>query len=158
MDYSQVSPHLYVGSCPACPEDVDRLVDELGVSAVVNLQTEVDLAYCEIDWPRMEAHYRQAGVEVRRVPIEDFNPDSLRRNLARSVEAVEELLESGHTVFVHCNMGINRSPSAVITYLNWIEGWDLEEAINHVMHCRSCDPYVEAIRRATADRAKRDEG
>ena len=72
---------------------------------------------------------------------------------------VDGLMKDGHTVYVHCNAGMNRSPSTVIAYLHWIEGQALEEAVRHVTRCRSCSPYVDAIMLATEDRARaRDDG
>ncbi|MHB8897870.1 MAG: dual specificity protein phosphatase family protein, partial [Thermoguttaceae bacterium] len=152
MDHSQVLPNLFVGSCPRSPEDIDRLKSEVGISAVANVQTDGDLDYWEIDWPQLEAHYRNVGVEVRRVPVQDFSPDALRENLPRCVEAVDDLLRNGQTVYVHCNVGVNRSPSICIAYLHWVEGRALDDAVDHVTRCRSCDPYVEAIRLASRDR------
>ena len=81
------------------------------------------------------------------MPVRDFDPDDLRRNLPRCIEMLDELLRQGHTVYMHCSMGINRSPSVVIAYLHWVQGWDLERAAEHVLERRSCDPYLEAIRK-----------
>jgi atypical dual specificity phosphatase len=153
MDHNEILPHLHVGSCPRSREDIDRLKKEAGVTAVVNVQTEGDFSYWDIDWPELAAHYRQSEVEVRRVPVQDFNPDALRAGLPGCVEAVDGFVTDGHTVYVHCNVGVNRSPSVVIAYLHWVEGRTLDDAVEHVMRCRSCDPYVEAIRLATEDRA-----
>lgn len=152
MDHSQVLPNLFVGSCPRSREDIDRLKREAGISAVVNVQTDGDLAYWEIDWPQLKAHYRDTAVEVRRVPVQDFNPDALRENLPRCVEVVDDLLKNGHTVYVHCTVGVNRSPSVVIAYLHWIEGRTLDDAVDHVIRCRACRPYVEAIKLAGCER------
>lgn len=155
MDHSQVLPQLFVGSCPKTSADIDRLKQEAGITAVVNLQTEGDFTWWDIDWPGLESHYREVGMEIKRVPVVDFDPESLRQNLRICVEAVDELLRSGHTVYVHCNVGVNRSPSVTIAYLHWIEKRTLDGAVDHVSQCRSCCPYVEAIRLATADRAER---
>jgi atypical dual specificity phosphatase len=158
MDHSQILPHLFVGSCPRSPEDIDRLKREAGITAVVNLQTSGDFTYWDIEWSVLEAHYRETSVEVRWVPIQDFNPDALREGLPKCVEALAGLVNDGHTVFVHCNVGVNRSPSVVIAYLHWIDGRALDEAVEHVTKCRSCNPYVEAIRLATEDRARAEGG
>ena len=119
MDASQILPNLFVGTFPGSPEDIDRLRRE-GVTAVLNVQTDEDMADWGVDWDRMESYYRETGIEVRRVPVRDFDPDDLRRKLPRCVEALDELLHQGHTVYVHCNMGVNRSPSIVIAYLHWV--------------------------------------
>lgn len=66
MDYSQILPRLFVGPCPKDRDDIDRLNNETGVTAVVNLQTDGDFSYWGIDWPVLEALYRETEVEVRR--------------------------------------------------------------------------------------------
>ena len=122
------------------------------MTAVLNVQTDEDMAYWDVNWYRLEPYYRQAAIEIRRVPVRDFDKDDLRCNLPRCVEALDGQLSQGHTVYVHCNMGINRSPSVVIAYLHWILGHDLDEAVAYVLQCRSCDPYVEVIQMAGEDR------
>lgn len=118
------------------------------------MQSDDDLAYLGLDWNRMEACYCQSGIEVRRVPVWDFDRQDLRKQLPQCVAVLDELLREGRTVFVHCNMGINRSPSTIIAYLCWIQGWDLEDALDHVLRCRSCEPYVEVIQLAGKDRTR----
>ena len=50
-----------------------------------NVQTHEDMAHWGINWDRLEPYYRlTAGVKVRRVPVRDFDPDDLRRNLPRA--------------------------------------------------------------------------
>ncbi len=158
MDLNEILPELLLGSCPRCADDVDQLKREHGITAVLNLQTEDDFRYWEIDWARLEARYRQSGITVCRVPVRDFDRDDLRERLPECARVLDELMRAGHRVYVHCSAGMNRSPSAVIAYLHWYEGRDLDEAVRHVTRRRSCDPYVDAIRQASEDRAKRQRG
>ena len=151
MNYDRILPNLYVGSYPDTTEDIDRLKAE-GITAVVNLQSDDDCRYLGIDWQRLQAHYDQVGVVVRRVRIQDFNDDDLRARLPVAVEELDELLQEGHTAYIHCSAGINRSPSAVICYLHWLQDWDLEDAERHVRSSRSCDPVMDVVRLATRDR------
>jgi protein-tyrosine phosphatase len=157
MDVSRILPNLLVGTCPRSLEDVKGLRQEFGVTAALSVQTAQDMEYCGIDWQQMEHCYLAAGIEVRRVPVQDFDRDDLRRNLPKCVAVLDDLLQAGHTAYVHCNMGVNRSPSIVIAYLYWILGWDLQNAVGHVMKRRSCDPYVDVIRLATEDRIREQE-
>ena len=87
------------------------------------------------------------------MPVPDFNSEALRRRLPACVKTLKDLLDRDHLVYVHCNAGINRSPSTVVAYLHWIQGWPLEEALQHVLNCRACEPYVDAIQMATDDQA-----
>jgi protein-tyrosine phosphatase len=156
MHCDQIAPQLYVGMCPMEAADVAEL-QRLGVTAVLNVQTDDDLAFWSVSWNDLVSRYGHAGIEVRRVPVRDFDHEALRRGLPECVRVLDELLRGGHTVYVHCSAGINRSPSVVIAYLHWVEGRSLDEALGHVMQCRACDPYVEAIRLATDDRTKADD-
>jgi atypical dual specificity phosphatase len=156
MDVSQILPNLFVGSYPGSPEDIDQLRQEFGITAVLNVQTDEDMAYWGLDWDHLESHYHDVGVEVQRVPVRDFDPEDLRRQLPKYVEVLDELLRQGHAVYIHCNMGINRSPTIVIAYLHWVQGWDLEKATDRVLKCRSCDPYVDAIGLAGEDRRREE--
>lgn len=153
MDYTRITSRIVVGSSPLGVGDIDQLIAETEISAVINMQTESDFAYWQIDWPVLEAYYQQRGIEVRRTPVLDFNPPELRRNLPLCVRTLDELLREGHKVYVHCNVGVNRSPSVVITYLHWFEGLDLDEAIRLVTTLRRCDPYIDSIRGAVEDMA-----
>lgn len=153
MDLDQILPQLFVGSCPSDPADIDSLKTDFGITAVLNLQTEDDFAYWGINWQGMEAAYRRLGIEIRRVPVEDFNREDLRQRLPACVQALDDLLRAGHTVYVHCSGGVNRSPSTVVAYLHWVQGMGFDEAVNYVMERRVCDPYVETIWLATQDRA-----
>jgi protein-tyrosine phosphatase len=152
MDVDRILPNLFVGSCPESIEDIDRLKRDFGITAVLSVQTDDDLDSWGIRWDTMQARYQQLGVQIRRVPVQDFDPDDLRRMLPECVGMLDESLGGGHTVLLHCNAGINRSPTVAIAYLCWNKGWPLEEATDHVMRHRSCDPYVEAIRLADQDR------
>jgi protein tyrosine/serine phosphatase len=152
MEFNEVLPRVLVGSCPRTTNDIDCLIDEHGVSAVLNLQTDSDLAYWQIDWPQLAQHYRSRGMIVRRVPVVDFNQDDLRDRLPDCVTALTELLRDERKVYVHCNVGVNRSPSVVIAYLHWVRGWALDEALDFMLHRRVCNPLVESIRTAAGFR------
>ena len=154
MHVDQILPNLFVGACPSDPADIDSLKRDFGVRAVLNLQTDEDFAHWGIDWHEMEKAYRRRGIELRRVPVQDFNPEELRHKLPACVQALDGLVRAGRTVYVHCNAGVNRSPSTVVAYLHWIRGMPLNEAVAHVLNRHPSDPYVEAIRLATEDRAR----
>ncbi|MGA2259528.1 MAG: hypothetical protein ABSG53_33040, partial [Thermoguttaceae bacterium] len=46
---------------------------------VLNVQTDEDMAHYGIIWRRLESHYRSVGIDARRIPVRDFDPDDLRR-------------------------------------------------------------------------------
>lgn len=149
MDLNQIHPEIFVGTCPQDVRDIDRLRRDFGITAVLNLQTDADFQRLNIDWPRMEAGYRQAGIEIRRVPVLDFDENDLGKHLVESVAQLAELLDAGHRVYVHCTAGIGRSASTVIAYQHWVQQCDLDEAVRHHNTRRACYPGITAIRLAT---------
>ena len=153
MHLSQVLPQLFVGSCPTNTDDINHLKVDYGITAILNLQTDHDFDYCELDWGRIESRCNELGIAVRRIPVRDFDGEDLRRKLSQCVQALDILLKNGQTVYIHCNVGMGRSPSVAIAYLVWRQSWNLDDAIEHVTRCRSCSPNIEAIVQAGSDRA-----
>ena len=145
MNLSQILPRLFVGSCPTHADDINHLKTDYGITAILNLQTDHDLDYWDLDWNRLEARCRELAIEVRRVAVRDFDGLDLRAKLPQCVQALDELLRQGCTVYAHCNVGAGRSPSVAIAYLCWKQAWNLDEAVEHVSRCRSCSPNIEAI-------------
>jgi protein-tyrosine phosphatase len=145
MHLSQILPQLFVGSCPARADDINHLKTDYGITAILNLQTDHDFDYWDLDWGRIEGRCQQLQIEVRRIPIRDFDGLDLRQKLRSCVAALDELVRGGHTVYVHCNVGAGRSPSVVIAYLVWKQGWNLDDAIEQVTKYRSCSPNIDAL-------------
>ncbi len=151
MDYSQVLPQLFVGSYPQSCDDIDRLQQESGITAVLNLQTDEDMDYLNVAWGPLETHYSGCGIELLRAYVRDFDAIDLREKLPECVRALDRLMKAGHSVYLHCTAGTGRSPTVAIAYLHWCCGWKLEAAVAHVRKCRECSPNVDAIRLAAWD-------
>jgi hypothetical protein len=145
IDFTQILPELYVGTFPGSIQDVDRLKNECSISAVLNLQSDEDITWHKIDWPNIEDYYRACKIEIWRVPIEDFNFDDLEDKLAKAAATLNNLIRTGHRVYVHCSAGINRSPTVVIAYLYRYLGYDLKRAAQMVQDCRTCEPYLDLV-------------
>jgi atypical dual specificity phosphatase len=153
MNLSQILPRLFIGSCPTSADDINRLKTDYGVTAILNLQTDHDLDYWDLNWKPLQARCDELRIELRRIPIRDFDGMDLRMKLPQCVETVDSLLRSGHSVYIHCNIGTGRSPNVALAYLVWCEGWKLHHAVEHVTNCRSCSPNIDAIVMATSHRA-----
>ena len=151
MDYAQVLDEVYVGACPDTHEQIGTLKYHLGVTAVLNLQTDEDMERLGHDWRKLSAHYRREKIKVCRVPMRDFDAEDLRKNLPRAVQVLGELLRQQHTVYVHCTAGLGRSPSVVIAYMSWVQQRELDDAAQFVTRCRPSSPNVEAVRLAGED-------
>ena len=141
---AQVRPRLFFGGAPQGPPDVDALA-RLGVTAVLSLQTDEDLAWEGRRWAVVAGWYADRII-ARRFPIPDFSPEALVARLDEALAALAGLLAEGHTVYVHCTAGVNRSPTIVIGHLVRSEGLPLVEALRLVAAARpAAQPYAQAL-------------
>jgi hypothetical protein len=139
-----VRPALLVGEYPT-PEDVAWLRDEHGVTAVVSLQDDADLASKGVRLGALERAYREHGVGFHRFPVPDGDDRNLAARLGEIVALLGQLAGDGHRVYLHCNAGLNRAPTVAIAYLHVHEGLSLEAARDDVKRRRHCVPYMRAL-------------
>ncbi|NIQ39285.1 MAG: hypothetical protein GTN81_11920 [Proteobacteria bacterium] len=143
--FNRILPDLYVGMCPEGFEDILKLVNFCGITAVLNLQTNDDLRERGLDWKALKESYRKLSVEVLRVPMRDFDYEDQRKVLPAAVRALVKLLASGNIIYLHCNVGAARSPLVAMAYLYWCRDFSLREAIGHVQRHRPCSPYEDLL-------------
>ena len=139
-----IVPRLIIGEYPNLG-DVAWLRDTHGVTAVVCLQDDADLASKRLRLADLRAAYADAGIVFEHVPVPDGDPDFLADRLRLIVEVVHTHVEAGATVYLHCNAGMNRAPTAAIAYVHTRLGKSLPEAVAFVKARRSCIPYVRAL-------------
>jgi protein-tyrosine phosphatase len=145
MNCSMIQPSVWVGPEPR-DEDDFRYLQALKITAILSLQDEEDRGQDGIEEEGKAA--AGAGIVFENVQVKDFSVADLQLRLPACVAALEKLAGQGHTVYVHCTAGVNRSPTVVIAYLHWCCGWELEHALEQVQKCRPCAPSEEAIRNA----------
>jgi protein-tyrosine phosphatase len=155
MDYAQVTSRLYIGSHPQSIDDIALLQKTLAITAILNLQTNEDMAAASLNWLPLEMHYKACAVSLCRLPMKEEQV-VLREKLLDCVDTLGHLLAAGHTVYLHCTAGIGRSPTVAVGYLHCYLGWELDSAVRYVKQLRQCSPHVEALRRAISDREKRE--
>jgi protein-tyrosine phosphatase len=153
MKYAKILSELFLGSHPQSVDDIERLRQEAAITAVLNLQTDDDLHWVNPAWETLRAHYVTCGIELRWVPVKDFDPPELCSKLPECVRVLDHLLAAGHSVYLHCTAGAGRSPTVAIAYLYRCRDWELDEAAAYVTGRRQCSPNVQAILLANWDRA-----
>ena len=136
LNWGEVTPRLVVGTCPMKPQDVHRIRDEAGVSALLSLQHDACHAYFGIDFAEMLSAASALGLAMARQPIRDFDIGDMRRRLPRAIAALARLQADGHRTYVHCTAGLGRAPLTVLGYLTLIEGVDPEYAIRLILAAR----------------------
>ena len=148
LSYNIIDPQVFVGACPQTPEDVEHLKQQISVTAVLTLQTDDDRRLYRLDWGQLRRAYQHVGAQVVELPIEDKSEEALAEHLRRAVDRLDELVQQGHSVLLHCNIGNGRSPTVAAAWLCWRRDWSLEDAVAHLRACRNCEPNPNVIQRA----------
>src|SRR5213076_3164093 len=105
---SVIRPVLLVGEYPV-PEDAAWLCDQHGVTAVLSLQDDADLASKGIEIRALERAYREHGLVFHRIPVPDGDDRHLAARLGDIVALLDRLTDAGECVYLHCNAGLNRA-------------------------------------------------
>jgi len=117
-----------------------------GVTAVLCLQDDADLAARGLVASALAEASGAAGVKWRRIPVCDADVEALGLRLGEIVGCLAALRDAGERVYLHCSAGFNRAPTAAIAYLHVHGGLALDAATALVEERRSCAPYAEALR------------
>jgi protein-tyrosine phosphatase len=141
---SRILPRLLVGEYPNL-DDVAWLRRTHRVTAVLSLQDDADLASKRLRLADLEAAYGRDGVAFHHIPIPDGDVDHLAAHLPRIVGTLHELIAGGARVYLHCNGGLNRAPTAAIAYVHLRYLVPLARAAAFVRRRRQCAPYVRAL-------------
>jgi hypothetical protein len=130
-----VNKKLYLGSeLHATSLDV---LDKLGVDLVVNCTRNIPNYFDTIDL------YSDRIVEYVRVPLNDHGSEDISKYFDSSAKIIQDALDSGKTVLVHCKAGISRSASIVIAYLMRFEKLTFDMAFAKLRLARKCvDPNL----------------
>ncbi|PYV87264.1 MAG: hypothetical protein DMG90_18495 [Acidobacteria bacterium] len=103
----RVLPTVFVGPDPRLEQDIE-LLRSLGVTAILSFEEDVKGHSTAILGAVIDA-----GLKVHKVSISDFDRADLKLELRASVTELNDLVESGETVYVHCTAGVSRSPTVV---------------------------------------------
>jgi len=95
---------------------------------VLNLQTDDEIRSLNLAWEMLLAQYKACHIDVRRVPVRDFDAMELCSRLPECARTLDELLAAGHLVYLHCTAGTGRSPTVAIAHLYLCRAWKLDEA------------------------------
>ena len=137
------------------PDDLVRIQQEVGATAVLSLQHDLCLAHWHIDYDLMQSTSFLLGLVLRRCPIRDFDIDDMRRHLPKAVSTLAALQANEHRTYVHCTAGLGRAPLVVLTYLILVEQIDPEAAISRILAHRSdVAPAWEAYHGCRTDLVK----
>ncbi|KAI0148983.1 protein-tyrosine phosphatase-like protein [Pestalotiopsis sp. NC0098] len=127
--------NLYIGGQRALFQT--DLVQEAGITHVVSvIDYDVDA--------RQLAKMRQLHIDAEDVPSEN-----LLRHFDEAVKFIDDALNGGGAVFVHCAMGKSRSATIVCAYLMWKYRLSASQALARVCEgrpvCQPNDGFMEQL-------------
>ena len=147
--FDAILPELLVGEYPRV-EDLGWLRDAHGVTAVLSMQDDADLASKRLRATDLEAACAALGLAFERLPVTDGDAEALAVRLPAAAARLDALIAGGARVYLHCNAGYNRAPTVAIAYLHVHRGYALADACALVKDRRSCIPYLIALRKCYA--------
>ena len=147
LSYNDLGSGIFLGACPKGSDHASFLRNELKVDVVINLQTDEDFRGLGLRWESMLRAIVSQRMNVLRVPIRDLDRRDLNEMLGAAVETMKEALDMDNRVYLHCTVGINRSPTVAIAVLAGPLGMGFQKAVDHVRGCRpKVVPDYDAIR------------
>lgn len=141
LDFSWIRPRALAVGCAPLADNADELA-AAGITAVLNLQEAGEWV-----WPpeSIPPRFRWAGVPI----VDSFRQGvPTVEQLAEAVETLRAWRASGEVVYVHCALGLGRSPLVCMAYLAVAERLSLARAISLVHQRRpNADPTPQQMLR-----------
>ena len=125
---SRVSEYLHVGG--QYKKRGWKLLKKRGIGSVVNLRIEYD--------------DREHGIAPERylhLPTVDDTPPTFE-HLEEGADFIQECIDQGVGVYIHCKSGIGRAPSMAAAYLIY-NGMGYEEAVDALVSKR---PFIRMVK------------
>ena len=146
LDFNKIgNTNIYIGPYPKSEQDFESMYKS-GINAVLNVQTDKDLDYRQLDINTLKKYANKYGINIERYPIEDFNLDELYKKLKGAGDLLNNLIKNGKNVYVHCTAGIGRAPSVVIIYLVLYQNYSTKDAFELCKKFRpKISPTLEVI-------------
>jgi predicted protein tyrosine phosphatase len=135
--FADVHPDLIIGAYPLDEEDV-AMIARLGVDRILNLVEDSEYRVGERE--AVEPVLEEVEIEEHRLDLTDFG-GLPAEELEAAVTLVNEWLDEGHRVYVHCRAGWQRSAAIAAGVVAIREHRDIEEALDVVQVRKpSADP------------------
>jgi len=113
-----------------------KFMQEKSITLVVNTAAGLECHFPK--FAKIGQLYEQNGVKRLHLNYHDVVDQEIEwSELLFVLEAIQETIESGHGVLVHCAQGRSRSSTVVLAYLMWKNGMHYDEALEFVQSRRS---------------------
>ncbi|TFK72450.1 phosphatases II [Pluteus cervinus] len=139
VDMDEIVPKLWLGDWSA-----SRNVEALQARDITSI-------LCLFEGDALQPE----GFIHRQILIDDHPSVDILVHLRSAIDFIQEQLDTGHGILVHCGAGISRSPTAVAAYLIYTRNMDVDEAITFIKKKRYViepnDGFIKQLRIFRAD-------
>lgn len=122
----EIIKNLYLG-------DLASLNDK---GYVQNFDMIIDVNYYYGSFKSPAKIYKEQGLfpelQLKHYPIEDNNYEDPFTFFDIIYDNINDGLKNNEKIYIHCHMGISRSPTIVIAYLMKKNTWSRDQALNYV--------------------------
>jgi hypothetical protein len=136
---SLILPNLWLGDINGC-YDLDFLLSR----KITHVLTALEASFSTLELVIAQVcHMNVVLHDSERQPISDV--------FEQTTNFIRSALQSGGTMYVHCLMGMSRSPTLVAAYLITEKGMTDEEALNYLQSVRPIVDPNDGFRKALTE-------
>lgn len=118
---SQITSQLFVGNYSSSRNF--EFINENKITHILTVANDIDPEY-------------PSNCKYKIVNVDDWHEEDLSQHFHDCFSFIDDGMQAGGSVLVHCLAGISRSPAIVIGYLMYKDGLTLDEAYNIVKEKR----------------------
>ncbi|CAN8000401.1 dual specificity protein phosphatase 3 [Ixodes scapularis] len=134
IDCDEVYPSIFVGDEGAA-KNKDYLRG-LGVTHVIN--TAEGQKFGQVDTG--QAFYASHGIHYLGLKLIDIPQEDISAHFDKAAEFIDDCLQQGGKVLVHCRMGMSRSATIAIAYLMIKKGMTVDDGLRTLRMNRAVRP------------------
>ncbi len=139
MERSEITPQLYLGG--QYSKRGYQKMKQIGITAIVNMRETPAPIYQDLP-----------SLRVLHLPTKDMNEPTIV-HLINGIQFIQEEIDRGGKVYIHCRLGEGRGPTMMIAYL-MSTGLTVEDAFKLVQNVR---PFIRPTPVQMAQLAKLNE-
>ena len=122
--YDEIIENLYLTNVSKA-RNVTQL-EALKITHVLTVSREINISHV----------VKPLNIEYLRVDVDDEDDFPICNFFDQMSDFIHDCLKNKGSILVHCQMGVSRSPTAVIAYLIRYQGFSWEEALKLVKEKR----------------------
>lgn len=135
IDCDEVYPNIFLGDFETA-KNKRYLLDKLKITHLLNCAEGKKFGFCRSD----RSYYSDTPIKYLGLPILDVPTQDISQYFRTAADFIEDALNSGGKIYVHCLVGVSRSATCVLAFLMLKRNMLAVEAIKTVRQSRDIHP------------------